>query len=668
MDELHELVLETSDDLVQRLAHESDPVRAVIELIWNALDAEANEVHVEFSRMPSGGINGLTVRDDGHGISPDEVSNAFGRIGNSWKARARNRLTKNEKRSLHGSKGEGRLRAFALGESVEWTSIAHDVSGKSYETRIHGSIDRRSVFRYHVLPLDNGAKPGTTFVAHNDRQKNIQRLESAHARQAITAAFAPILLDEANVEIVLDGSLIDPHDQIIADSEFHRQFTIEGVSESYTLRIIEWRDSKIYSVHFGSVADRYIYEEDARHIEPQYRFSAYVTWPPLANIVSEIALGELGPEPIASFVADLRTALTEYFDWRRRKDRQAQLEVWKASGSYPYHGPPSSEPERVERAMFDLIASALSGHISPKVPSAKLTLSLLRGVLRHEPGALLEILHQVVSLPEPDRRMFAELIRETSLSNVIRSVSSVADRGRFLVALEHLIYDPDGSAAVNERDHLHRMLENELWVFGEEYNLMRSERGLTEALRSSLRLRGLPTSDVRPVRTAEGKIGRLDLHLAVKKREYDRVHHLVVELKAPHVRISKPELDQVWEYANVIHTHPRFQDKNAIWDFVLVGAKKDENRVRTLIHAGGESTGLFIDPPTDNSSAPKVRAYVRTWSEIISENKSRLKFFSDALDHDPGLAEALAYVRRVHASALPSSLGPAIEGGTSGAS
>ncbi|WP_342763239.1 hypothetical protein [Dermabacter hominis] len=35
-----ELRLQASDDHVARIAHESDPLRAVVELIWNAIDAK----------------------------------------------------------------------------------------------------------------------------------------------------------------------------------------------------------------------------------------------------------------------------------------------------------------------------------------------------------------------------------------------------------------------------------------------------------------------------------------------------------------------------------------------------------------------------------------------------------------------------------------------------
>ena len=37
-----ELRLKASDDHVARIAHERDPLRAVVELIWNAIDDEAD--------------------------------------------------------------------------------------------------------------------------------------------------------------------------------------------------------------------------------------------------------------------------------------------------------------------------------------------------------------------------------------------------------------------------------------------------------------------------------------------------------------------------------------------------------------------------------------------------------------------------------------------------
>src|SRR5260370_39421457 len=111
---MSELVLQASDDLVARLAHEGDPVRAVVELVWNAIDGEAHTVTVRLERDAAlEAIVAVAVEDDGHGITSDEVEATFGRIGDSWKKRSER--SKNGVRLLHGKLGEGRLRAFALG-------------------------------------------------------------------------------------------------------------------------------------------------------------------------------------------------------------------------------------------------------------------------------------------------------------------------------------------------------------------------------------------------------------------------------------------------------------------------------------------------------------------------------------------------------------------------
>jgi len=70
----------------------------------------------------------------------------------------------------------------------------------------------------------------------------------------------------------------------------------------------------------------------------------------------------------------------------------------------------------------------------------------------------------------------------------------VTSRNRFLSDLEHLLFDPHDSNEVGERDYLHRLLEHELWIFGEVYHLMNTERGLTDMLRTH------PSSKTCPLR------------------------------------------------------------------------------------------------------------------------------------------------------------------------
>lgn len=73
--------------------------------------------------------------------------------------------------------------------------------------------------------------------------------------------------------------------------------------------------------------------------------------------------------------------------------------------------------------------------------------------------------------------------------------------------------------------------------------------------------------------------------------------------------------------------------------------------------------GLFFDPQKEQGR-PLVRAHVRRWRDVIDENKRRLEFMTNALEHDPSIADGLQYVRDEYSDLLPEDLRePASAGG-----
>jgi hypothetical protein len=80
------------------------PILAVAELIWNALDADATTVRVEFNHNRMGGLQSIIVVDNGHGISCADAIPTFENLGGSWKKG----LTKSKvkHRIMHGKAGK----------------------------------------------------------------------------------------------------------------------------------------------------------------------------------------------------------------------------------------------------------------------------------------------------------------------------------------------------------------------------------------------------------------------------------------------------------------------------------------------------------------------------------------------------------------------------------
>jgi hypothetical protein len=190
----------------------------------------------------------------------------------------------------------------------------------------------------------------------------------------------------------------------------------------------------------------------------------------------------------------------------------------------------------------------LAASISPQIPvrkeSAQVTLRLLRTAVQQDPVQLGALFNEVASLAPEERGTLTRLLTTTTLPGIIRAANVVVGRGNFLSGLERLIFPAGAQDSIGERDHLHPLLERELWIFGEQYHLMSSERGLTETARNHLKLMGLPSKGVEPVVRWDEKSGRIDLHLAATMVEFGISRHLLVELKAPSITVGRKELNR----------------------------------------------------------------------------------------------------------------------------
>src|SRR5271166_6614335 len=102
------LSLIARQDYLEKVARTRDPIKANSEFVWNALDADATRISVEFGLNVLGGIEEIVVRDNGIGISRAHAERDFGNLGDSRK-RTPHRTPKLQ-RALHGKESRGRLR------------------------------------------------------------------------------------------------------------------------------------------------------------------------------------------------------------------------------------------------------------------------------------------------------------------------------------------------------------------------------------------------------------------------------------------------------------------------------------------------------------------------------------------------------------------------------
>ena len=214
------------------------------------------------------------------------------------------------------------------------------------------------------------------------------------------------------------------------------------------------------------------------------------------------------------------------------------------------------------------------------------------------------------------------------MSKLIAANTTIANRLDFLAALRDTVFDPATSKQVKERRELHKILERELWVFGEEYGLLLSDRGLDQVLarhigtlRPDQKKPRCATSS--PVRRADGSRGIVDLMLAQQRKGVNVTENLVVELKRPAVKITNKEAGQIKEYAEAVASDPQFHGFNVRWDFWVISTEIDAVVAR-------DASGNHLPPGMIADWGNGVRVWAKTWSQLIGDCEPRLRHYKEA--------------------------------------
>lgn len=623
-------------DQFDSLARPSQPLTGIAELIWNALDAEAEQVSVSIARTELDGVESVLVSDDGHGMSNTEAVRDFQKLGGSWKKKRSE--SKNGSRPLHGKDGSGRFRAFAVGATVEWSSIAESESGLE-RTIVTGSLDS-SEFTVSNPEMVASGRPGTSVRITRPREY-AHRLLADGVQLNLVPRFAVYLTKFRSVSIAYDGTALDPSAILESESEVRLDESLGGTHGPVIVRFIQWKpkaktiEPSLVLCDGNGVA---LYETTERlETATGIRFTAYVLWPGFTDHVNELMLGDLGHPVLGPIVDAARDAVGSILQERLSQRRAEQIERWKANDVYPYAEPARTPAEVQERQIFDVVASTAAQAVAKDARAAKLSLRLIKEALRQPPGALHRVLKEVLDLTADELADFDRLLERTSLASIIYLNKTVADRLQFLVDLEAILFDQEKKKRLRERSELHRILANgQTWVFGETYALAVDDQGLTKALQVHYDLLGIDEPVTEPVTDSEGRTRILDLMLSKATFYGDRREHLVVELKRPSVVLTQNELNQITNYAVAVSKDERFRVGNVTWEFWLLGDEMDEV-VEEITNRPGQDAGLYTE-----GKNYKVR--VRRWAEVLEENRQRLHFYREHLQFEPGEVSELTDV------------------------
>ena len=303
--------------------------------------------------------------------------------------------------------------------------------------------------------------------------------------------------------------------------------------------------------------------------------------------------------------------------------------------------------QAAERDVYDLVIVTARNVLGATKSQRRMSAMLLQLALQERPEALDEILRHTLRLSIEDREQLAEMLRYSKLSAIVGSAAEVSRRVELLMALRYLLYDAEEAKKMREVDQLHPLVRDNVWLFGEEWRLTRSEIGLTAILRDVIRGQDLVLESDLVMKDGQLVIqaamrGRVDLLLERALDESAGRRRLVVELKRPSVTIGDKELAQVRKYAKTLSGHPGTGP--AKWAFWVVGTKTDPDIEPDMTQIGR------VRGHVDEAELYDI--FVTTWAELITQAERRFTFYQDQLRYEIGQDEAVLRVRERHTELL----------------
>lgn len=640
------------EDHLKRVSKAS-ALSAIEELIWNSLDADSNSVSLRIENNPTGGNLSISVTDDGTGMSPRDVTNYISFLGNSWKSRKTETASG---RPIHGQKGEGRFKSFSLGRVVDWQSTYKD-KDDTYRIDVHFISD--NIKQYSVsepIKLDSNKPTGLT-VTISELAKPVAGNAFEDLEHKLIQTFGAYLYNYQNITLNVNGYPLNVHEAIDDIHEFSLQ--VEGLAGSHQLKVIEWQEIDAKQLMLckdnGTVLKELKF--DGRKIRSLgYSFTAHL----ISNLITQfndastLDLFELDTFG-KSLLEQAYNKLNQHFAEKRKAENLARLERWKDEGVYPFvDNNDMGAIETAKREIFDIIASKVEDKL-PKFDrvdskTKQFTFKLLSQAIQDNPKSMQKIMGEVLNLNSDEQNDFAKLLEKTTLPSVIKSAQVVADRLDFLEGLSTLLFDYKQSLL--ERDQLHKILENEAWIFDEYFDLAGSEKRLEDALAIHLRLLGDREDEIdtnAPVMVDEDKQGRLDLMLSKAVASKDGYKDfLVVELKRPSKKIDDEVITQIKKYAMAVQEDERFDINKCKWKFIAVCNTMNKFAEREANQTGRPSGCVY---QSDN-----LEVYTMTWAQIIENAKTRLKFYKEHLQYEADEETSKQYLQAMHNKFIPTEL------------
>jgi len=608
------------------------PAKALSEYIWNAFDAQAKNVIVEATPNNLSGISSIRVIDDGEGISYTDLKNTFDKFLDSKKATVRTPITR-------GRRGKGRFSFIKFAERANWISWAE---GSEFDIEVVST----HVNEYIVRPLLPSEKDGSgTEVFFSPISLNYDSFMD-DVIPYLQNDVSWLLLSDRSFSLTINGKRISP-------VEYQSSIYSKSISDfDFEIKTVQWAAKPVYEksyIYFINSTGEIVHKEFSDMNRKGFNCSAYVisSWFVTYDIYNSLLIGDahsLESEEYKFICTYVKTCLREEFVKFKSNVVEQLIKEYLAQGVFPeysgdnfmYNDFRRTQLIETIKVIYEAEPALFSKSLNLK--QKKIFIKLLdRIVETNNLSNLFDIFEGIIELTDDEINKLSSVIRRTSLSNITKTISFISDRLDVLDYFKKLIKD-EGKDAY-EVKHIQKCIEENLWLFGEQYTLLASEEDkFDKALRAYLsHIKGFDEQHYDKYKDSHPDAKKeMDIFAALKgtrvnDKNEEYFHCVVIELKKPSIKLTDVEFEQIKKYKNVIGTNADFNGDNTRWDFILVGNEISSSAI----------TAANLKDEIENSrshgefglaqKSGNKKIYIKTWKQIINEFEIRYHQLTDKL-------------------------------------
>jgi hypothetical protein len=624
-----------------------DTFTAICELMNNSIQAKANRIELTIAYNPGltlkSPISKLIIKDNGLGVTTSDFKKKILEIGTDVKK---------------GGQGIGRFGALQLGEKMTIETVGYDNTQKKYSktvfpldaSQISSSLSKVN-FEYETQMLSKSKtyyKVTIENLHHNKQEKVIKKNKVSeqflpeHINQAIFEKY-PFQIFNKKVQFFINDKLLDPQDFIIGDPSYKAAEYIDtkGNSVAFTFRFYQIKSQlakvKVFfcveNSGIQTVAHEYTYSSDW-YTPDLGTWFIYVESPFFnSDLFRNIDMDGLGDDEVKGLKDFTKDTINEFF---KAKNKRFEKFIAELSGDKYYPTSFETELSKSRELVFQKVAYLLEDEYKLLTKEDN-----LRGLFYNlidkalSSGYIEDIFIKVLNLSDETLQKFHSLLERTELENLISFSSSVANKIEFLDFLNEIVYG-DISKILKERSQLHKIIERQLWIFGEAYSGTTHLWSDTQLGNTLKELRDKyfnyePTLedenlDELPIEGAQNITDLFFLNEKILDNEDREV--MIVELKSPKCAIGKKEIQQIDDYAFTVERYPGLPKEKMKYKFILISSRMNEYAKSKMRSSRERFQEPFLyDKKTDKN----IEVYIMEWADLIESNKRKLGYLSTKL-------------------------------------